>query len=144
MTFALATVPIIGFVGAAVDYSRGNSAKVAMQMAIDSTALMLSKDAPTLTTAEQLSQKANDYFGALFNRTEVTNIVVTPTFTIPELGSFKLEVSVTGKVSGDIHEDIRTDQYEPERELRGALGNRRSSSWRSRSTTPVRCRPAAR
>ena len=28
-TFALATVPIIGFVGAAVDYSRANSAKAA-------------------------------------------------------------------------------------------------------------------
>jgi hypothetical protein len=29
LTFALALVPIIGFVGAAVDYSRGNSAKAA-------------------------------------------------------------------------------------------------------------------
>ena len=32
MTFALATIPIIAFVGAAVDYSRGNSAKAAMQV----------------------------------------------------------------------------------------------------------------
>ena len=40
-------IPIIGFVGAAVDYSRANSAKAAMQAAIDSTALMLSKDAST-------------------------------------------------------------------------------------------------
>ncbi len=97
MTFALATVPMIGFVGTAVDYSRGNSAKVAMQMAINSTALMLSKDAPS-ATAEQLNQKAGAYFGALFNRTEVTNVVVTPTLTLPELGSFKLEISTTGKV----------------------------------------------
>ena len=97
MTFALATVPMIGFVGTAVDYSRGNSAKVAMQMAINSTALMLSKDAPS-ATAEQLNEKAGAYFGALFNRTEVTNVVVTPTFTLPELGSFKLEISATGKV----------------------------------------------
>ena len=37
MTFALATIPMIGFVGAAVDYSRGNSAKAAMQSAIDAT-----------------------------------------------------------------------------------------------------------
>ena len=34
-TFALATIPIIGFVGAAVDYSRANSAKAAMQAAVD-------------------------------------------------------------------------------------------------------------
>ena len=30
ITFALATIPMIGFVGAAVDYSRGNSVKAAM------------------------------------------------------------------------------------------------------------------
>ena len=71
ITFALATIPIIGFVGAAVDYSRANSAKAAMQAAVDSTALMLSKDAQTLTTA-QLNQKAIAYFQALFNRTEVS------------------------------------------------------------------------
>ena len=97
MTFALATIPIVGFVGAAVDYSRGNSAKVAIQMAIDSTALMLSKDAPNFTSS-QLSQKANDYFFALFTRPEVTHIVVTPVFSEPELGSFKLEVAVTAQV----------------------------------------------
>ena len=33
MTFTLAIIPMIGFVGAAVDYSRANSAKAAMQAA---------------------------------------------------------------------------------------------------------------
>ena len=47
ITFALATLPILGFVGAAVDYSRANSVKAAMQTALDSTALMLSKEAVT-------------------------------------------------------------------------------------------------
>lgn len=97
ITFALATVPMIGFVGAAVDYSRANSAKAAMQSAIDSTALMLSKDAQTLTSA-QLATKANAYFGALFNRTDVTNVVITPTFTSPQQGSFKIDLTATGKV----------------------------------------------
>ena len=49
ITFALATLPILGFVGAAVDYSRANSVKAAMQTALDSTALMLSKEAATDT-----------------------------------------------------------------------------------------------
>jgi Flp pilus assembly protein TadG len=80
MTFALATVPIMGFVGSAVDYSRANSAKTAMQSAIDSTALMLSKTVTGLTQ-EQINQKASDYFNALFNRTDVTNITVTPVYT---------------------------------------------------------------
>jgi Flp pilus assembly protein TadG len=80
MTFALATVPMMGFVGSAVDYSRANSAKAAMQAAVDATALMLSKSASSMTTA-QINQKALDYFNANFNRTEVTSIQITPTFT---------------------------------------------------------------
>jgi Flp pilus assembly protein TadG len=80
LTFALATVPIMGFVGSAVDYSRANSAKAAMQAAIDATGLMLSKNIVGMTQA-QINQKATDYFKALFNRPEVTNVVVTPTYS---------------------------------------------------------------
>ena len=80
MTFTLAIIPVIGFVGTAVDYSRANSAKAAMQSALDSTGLMLSKDAQTVTGA-QLATKANGYFLALFNRPDVTNVVLTPTLT---------------------------------------------------------------
>jgi Flp pilus assembly protein TadG len=80
LTFALATIPLVAFVGSAVDYSRGNSAKVAMQAAIDSTALMLSKDAASLTSS-QFNQKATAYFAALFNRPEVRNVTVSATYT---------------------------------------------------------------
>ncbi len=80
MMFALAVVPIMGLVGAAVDYSRANSDKAAMQAAVDATALMLSKNVSTLTTA-QISQEATNYFNALFTRSEVTNVVLTPTYT---------------------------------------------------------------
>jgi Flp pilus assembly protein TadG len=80
VTFALATIPMVGFVGAAVDYSHANSVKAAMQAAADSTALMLSKDAATLTTAN-LQTKANDYFKALFTRKEATGLTVAATYT---------------------------------------------------------------
>ncbi|MGH9805916.1 MAG: TadE/TadG family type IV pilus assembly protein, partial [Terriglobia bacterium] len=43
ITFALATLPIVTFVGFAVDYSHANSVKVALQSALDATSLMLSK-----------------------------------------------------------------------------------------------------
>ena len=43
--FALAIFPIVGLVGAAVDYSRGNAARTAMLASLDATALMLSRDA---------------------------------------------------------------------------------------------------
>ena len=97
MTFTLAIIPVIGFVGTAVDYSRANSAKAAMQSALDSTGLMLSKDAQTVT-GEQLATKANGYFLALFNRPDVTNVVLTPTLTSPTNGSFKLHIAATGKM----------------------------------------------
>ena len=40
MTFGLATLPVIGGVGAAIDFSHAHSVKAAMQAALDSTALM--------------------------------------------------------------------------------------------------------
>src|SRR3954468_8669363 len=80
VTFALATIPMVGFVGAAVDYSHANSVKVAMQAAVDSTALILSKDASSLTTTA-LQTKANDYFKALFTRPEATGVTVAATYT---------------------------------------------------------------
>src|SRR5262249_16459288 len=80
LTFSLALLPIMGFVGAAVDYSRANSDKAAMQAAVDATALWLSKNAATMTTA-QLNQNATNHFNAVFTRTDVANIVITPTYT---------------------------------------------------------------
>jgi Flp pilus assembly protein TadG len=80
ITFALATLPIIGFVGAAVDYSHANSVKAAMQAAADSTALMVSKTAATLNNAD-LQTQANSYFKALFTRAEVSALTVAATYT---------------------------------------------------------------
>jgi Flp pilus assembly protein TadG len=97
LTFALALIPMIGLVGAAVDYSRGNSAKAAMQSAVDATALILSKEALSLTTA-QLNTKAEAIFKAQFHRPDVTNLIVTPVFTNPGTGSFKLTLAATGRV----------------------------------------------
>ena len=80
ITFAFATLPILAGVGAAVDYSHANSVKVAMQAALDSTALMISKEAAT-DTASQLQTNAQKYFLALFTRPEAKNITVTASFT---------------------------------------------------------------
>jgi len=94
ITFALATLPIIATVGFAVDYSRANSVKVAMQAALDSTALMLSKEAAT-DTATQLQTNAQNYFLALFTRTEAKNVTVTAKFTS---GSTAMVVSAMAEV----------------------------------------------
>jgi Flp pilus assembly protein TadG len=89
---ALGLIPLVGMVGAAVDYSRANSVRTAMQAALDSTALMLSKDAQTLS-GDQLSAKATTYFNALFNRPEASNVVITQQFSSPQQGNFALTLS---------------------------------------------------
>jgi Flp pilus assembly protein TadG len=81
ITFAFATLPIIGSVGFAVDYSHANSVKVAMQAALDSTALMLSREAAT-DTSSQLQTNALRYFNALFTRPEATNVTISATYTV--------------------------------------------------------------
>jgi Flp pilus assembly protein TadG len=95
VTFALATIPVIGGVGAAVDYSRANSAKTSLQAAVDSAALILSKDAQTLSTA-QLQARAEALVKANFNRAEVTSLSVSGTFTETAPGSYQLNLSATG------------------------------------------------
>jgi Flp pilus assembly protein TadG len=84
VTFALSLIPVFGLVGAAVDYSRGSSTRAALQSALDSAALMLSKElAKQSMTDEQTQQKANDYFRAVFTRPEAQNIQVTATYDKP-------------------------------------------------------------
>ena len=93
--FGLLVVPLVGLTGAAVDYSRANLVRSAMQASLDATALALSKDVTGLT-ASQATQKANDYFKANFNRPEAANIVITATYTS---NPSTLTVSGTGSVA---------------------------------------------
>src|SRR5690349_9494697 len=98
IAFALATVPMVGFVGAAIDYSRANSVKSAMQAAADATALMLSKVASGMTTAD-IQTKGTAYFQALFNRPDATGLQVTTTYTTAN-GS-QIVVAATANVKTD-------------------------------------------
>ena len=97
MTFALALIPLVGGIGAAVDYSRANSARTAMQAALDATGLILSRDAEALTP-EQLQAKAVSVFQANFNRPGVKDIKVTSAFAVPQAGSFQLQLSASGTI----------------------------------------------
>ena len=92
VTFTIMLLPILGAIGAAVDYSNANSVKTAMQAAVDSTALMLSKEVASLSST-QLTQKGTDYFKALFRHPEVQNVAVTPTYAAT---SSTLSVAASG------------------------------------------------
>jgi Flp pilus assembly protein TadG len=77
--FALALLPIVGAVGAGVDYSQANSMKSSMQAATDATALALITQAGTLTS-DQLSSAATNYFTANFNRA-ASNVTVSSSYS---------------------------------------------------------------
>jgi Flp pilus assembly protein TadG len=91
--FALAVVPVIGMVGAAIDYSRASSLRTQMQVALDSAALMLSKEAGGLTTS-QIDTKALQYVTAQLNRPEAENVKVTATYS-----ANPTTITITGSAS---------------------------------------------
>jgi Flp pilus assembly protein TadG len=101
--FAIALVPVISFVGAAIDYSRANSARSSMQAALDSTALMLSKDLSSGTiTTSQIAAKAQAYFTALYTNPDAQSVVINATYTANNgnLGS-TIQVSGSGSITTD-------------------------------------------
>jgi Flp pilus assembly protein TadG len=101
--FAIALVPVLGFVGAAVDYSRAVQARSSLQVALDSAALMVSKDLTNGTITEaDIEAKVKSYFTGLYtgrtgtvstadirasytpkDSSGISNIVVTGSGTMP-------------------------------------------------------------
>src|ERR1043166_9136595 len=94
--FALSAIPIISFVGAAIDYTRATAARTSMQAALDSTALMLSKDLSVGTiNSSQISTKATAYFNALNNNKDAQSVTITATYTPPS-GSTPASIQLDG------------------------------------------------
>jgi Flp pilus assembly protein TadG len=94
--FAIAAVPIISFVGAAIDYSRANNARSKMQAALDSTALMLSKDLTSgIISASDVDAKASAYFTALYTSNDANSVAVNAVYTAAS-GSTASNIKVDG------------------------------------------------
>ena len=83
--------------GAAIDYSRANAARAAMQATLDATALMVAKDAQIIQPT-QVNSTATSYFNAAFNRPEVQSLQVTASMGSGSGGTV-ITASVTGSVS---------------------------------------------
>ncbi|OPF93728.1 TadE/TadG family type IV pilus assembly protein [Rhodopseudomonas palustris] len=95
--FALALVPLLGFIGVAVDYSRANNARTSLQNALDSAALMLSRDLGVGTiTPDQVSSKAQTYFNSLYTNKETGAVTVTATYTAKD-GSGSSTIAMSGQ-----------------------------------------------
>lgn len=101
--FALSAVPVISFVGAAIDYTRANAARSSMQAALDSTALMLSKDLSSgVINSSEVNAKATAYFNALYNNKDAQSVSIYGTYT-PATGSApnKIVLDGSGKIVTD-------------------------------------------
>jgi Flp pilus assembly protein TadG len=98
--FAIAALPMLTLVGAAIDYSRANAARSSMQAALDSTALMLSKDlssgviSPSSTQA-QLSAQALAYFTGLYTNPDAKANSADPT-DVPVISAIYTPTTSTG------------------------------------------------
>ena len=104
---ALTFLPLVAAVGVAVDFSRINAARTAMQTALDSTALMLSKNAASQTDA-QLQTSASTYFNALLTSKDLSQPTVAATYTATS-GS-KIVLDATAIVKTDIMDIFGYDQ----------------------------------
>ena len=104
MTFALTLVPLLSFVGAAIGYSRAAKARTSMQAALDSTALMLSKDLSSgVITTSQIASQAQAYFSALYTNKDSKGVTISASYTQAN-GSSGSTVQVSG--SGSINTDF--------------------------------------
>jgi Flp pilus assembly protein TadG len=110
--FGLMIMPLMGFIGAAVDYSRANSVKAAMQNATDATALALSKN-PSLATMSggQLQSSADSYFRALFKRAEAKNVQVNAPVYTSQSGNYTLSVSATATLPTDFTNFLHVNAF---------------------------------
>jgi Flp pilus assembly protein TadG len=101
--FAFALLPILAFIGAAIDYSRANKAHASMQAAADSAALMVSKDLSSgLISTADIKAKAQDYFNALYTDKEAQVLTFDATYTAVNgtMGS-TVQLTSTGQIQTD-------------------------------------------
>jgi uncharacterized protein YegL len=109
--FGMAVIPIVAMVGGAIDYSRANAARSAMQSALDSTALMLSKDAQNMDPA-LIEPSAKSFFAAMFKHPAMSSYEVTAKFTSPAPGSFALRVTANSTLQTVFSQLIGKTQFD--------------------------------
>jgi Flp pilus assembly protein TadG len=103
VTFVIALIPVMITVGAAIDYSRLSLARTAMQAALDSTALMLSRDLSLGTiTQAQLNDKAQAYFNAAYVNPDAQSVSISVSYSPGGSGSAQtILLSGSGTITTD-------------------------------------------
>jgi Flp pilus assembly protein TadG len=101
--FGLALIPVVGAVGAAIDYSRANAVRAALQAAADAAALAVARDAAGLSET-RLAERARAIFAANFHRTDAT---LGPIAVVK--GDKKIRVTASASVKTSIMAIMRFD-----------------------------------
>lgn len=120
--FGIAIIPLLGAVGAAVDYSRANATRTAFQSALDSTALMLSKNAAQQSSSALQTEAAN-YVNALFTATNAQNVTVTATYS--NTAGSKLVINGSAVIKTDFMSIFGIDQLNINASTTSTWGNTR-------------------
>ncbi|WP_291865116.1 pilus assembly protein [Bradyrhizobium sp.] len=98
--FAVALLPILSFMGAAIDYTRANSARSSMQAALDSTALMLAKDlSDGRITTDQINAKATAYFTGLYTNKDANSVTINATYSASTSQGSTILINGSGAVT---------------------------------------------
>lgn len=126
--FAIALVPILAMVGMAVDYTRANAARSSIQTALDTTALMISKDVsanPNLSP-DDIQTLAKKYFAALYHNTDAPNVTVSATFSA-NAGTVGSTISIDGlgAMRTDFMKVVNIPQIDIAASTKTAWGNAR-------------------
>lgn len=121
--FALCIAAIFGAVGAAVDYSRAASVRTQMQAAVDAAAIMLAKEAASLTST-QLSEKAQQYFQINFKDPQGKKMVAMPTLT-KDGGTNKIKIAAKGSIDTSVFRIFGVTQLDLGTETEVVWGMRR-------------------
>ena len=95
---ALGAIPLVIGVGAAVDYSRGNAGRTAMQAALDAAAIMAAKQS---ISAGQLTDDVQSYFNANFTRSDIKNLQVSANSSSNNGGGTTYSLTARGTLQTD-------------------------------------------
>jgi Flp pilus assembly protein TadG len=105
MIFALTLLPLIAFIGAAIDYSRASKARTSLQSALDTAALMLSRDlSQGIIKDTDITSQADSYVKGLFTDKKDASLIgnVQVTYTPPSNSALAaIQLDMSGQIQTD-------------------------------------------
>jgi Flp pilus assembly protein TadG len=103
--FTVALLPLLAFVGAAIDYSRASKARTSLQSALDTAALMLSRDlSQGIIKDTDITSQAKKYVNGLFTDQRDATLIgdVQVTYTPPSNSALAaIQLDMSGKIQTD-------------------------------------------